>query len=213
MIPAAFVVTVLALGALLAAEKSDHQRLRWFAKPIASTGFVAFGLLQGALDTRFGTLVLVALVLSWWGDVLLIPKNKKAFLAGIAAFGLGHLGFAASFLVMGVDPGATAVAAAVMAVPAFFLGRLFIRSAPEALKGAVGGYIGVITAMVALAAGVVRAGGDPTVLVAAVVFYASDISVTRDRFVKQSFINKAWGLPAYYGSQLLFGLAIGHAAA
>ncbi len=157
--------------------------------------------------------MLVALVLSWWGDVLLIPKSKKVFLAGIAAFGLGHVAFAASFVVLGINPAAAFAAAIALTGPAIFLGRWFVGKAPDELKGAVSGYIVIISVMVALAYGAVRNGGDPTILVAAIVFYASDISVAMDRFVKRSFTNKAWGLPAYYGAQLLFGLAIAHAAA
>jgi len=210
---AALVVTVAGLAALLWAEKTDDARLRWVAKPVASTGFVAFGVAGGALDTTFGTIVLGALVLSWIGDVLLIPKSKKVFLAGVGAFGLGHIAFAASFVVLGVDVPATLVAAVALAAPAAFLGRWFVGQAPDELKGAVAGYIVVISAMVALAYGAVREGADPLVLVAAIVFYASDISVAMDRFVKRSFTNKAWGLPAYYGAQLLFGLAVAHAAA
>lgn len=187
--------------------------MRWVAKPIASTGFVAYGVGQGALETPFGMVVLGALCLSWWGDVLLIPKSKTVFLAGIAAFGLGHVAFAASFVVLGVHPPAVLVAGVALAGPAIVLGRWFVGHAPPELKGAVAGYIVVISVMVALAYGAVRAGGDPTILLAAIVFYASDISVAMDRFVKRSFTNKAWGLPAYYGAQLLFGLAIAHAAA
>ena len=46
------------------------------------------------------------------------------------------------------------------------------------------------------------------VLVAAVIFYLSDIAVARERFVTSSVTNRLLGLPAYYGAQLLFGVTI-----
>ena len=35
-------------------------------------------------------------------------------------------------------------------------------------------------------------------------FVISDVSVARDRFVKQDIVNKAWGLPLYYIAQTAF---------
>ncbi|GAB3105974.1 hypothetical protein GCM10027160_00950 [Streptomyces calidiresistens] len=40
-------------------------------------------------------LLLVALACGWAGDVLLMPDHPVAFLGGMAAFGLGHLGYLA----------------------------------------------------------------------------------------------------------------------
>ena len=47
------------------------------------------------------------------------------------------------------------------------------------------------------------AGGPWQVAVGALAFTASDVAVARDRFVKNGFQNRAWGLPLYYGAQLL----------
>ncbi len=207
MIPSA-AVTLVALLVLLFAERNDDQRLRWVAKPVASTGFIAFGIACGALDSPYGMAVLVALVLSWWGDVLLIPKNDAIFKAGILAFLLGHFGFAAAFVVAGVSPVAAAVGAAVLAAPAVGIGRWIVPQAPDKLRGAVVAYIVVISVMVALGIGTVAAGNSPLLLAAAVVFYLSDLTVARERFVTAAFANRAVGLPAYYGAQLLFGWSI-----
>ena len=207
MIPSA-AVTLVAPLVLLFAERNDDQRLRWVAKPVASTGFIAFGIACGALDSPYGMAVLVALVLSWWGDVLLIPKNDAIFKAGILAFLLGHFGFAAAFVVAGVSPVAAAVGAAVLAAPAVGIGRWIVPQAPDKLRGAVVAYIVVISVMVALGIGTVAAGNSPLLLAAAVVFYLSDLTVARERFVTAAFANRAVGLPAYYGAQLLFGWSI-----
>jgi hypothetical protein len=39
-------------------------------------------------------------------------------------------------------------------------------------------------------------------------FYASDLSVARDRFVVFRFSNRAWGLPLYFGAQLILASTV-----
>jgi hypothetical protein len=46
------------------------------------------------------------------------------------------------------------------------------------------------------------------VLLGAVMFYASDLSVARDRFVKRGFLNRVWGLPLYYAAQLVLASTV-----
>jgi hypothetical protein len=60
--------------------------------------------------------------------------------------------------------------------------------------------------MSALAVGVAGAGGPWAVAAGALAFTASDVSVARDRFVREEFFNRAWGLPLYYCAQLLIAL-------
>ncbi|MEW6270427.1 MAG: lysoplasmalogenase family protein, partial [Thermodesulfobacteriota bacterium] len=91
-------LTLVATALLLFAEARGSTAGRWLCKPLASAGFVATALAAGAWQTAYGRLVLLALVLSWWGDVLLIPRARAAFAAGIASFLAGHLAFAAAFL-------------------------------------------------------------------------------------------------------------------
>ena len=45
--------------------------------------------------------------------------------------------------------------------------------------------------------------GDAWLLVGAIGFYLSDLAVARQRFVHESLTNRPWGLPLYFGSQLL----------
>ena len=42
----------------------------------------------------------------------------------------------------------------------------------------------------------------------AVLFFVSDLAVARDKFVGASFVNRAWGLPAYYAGQLLIAWSL-----
>ena len=37
----------------------------------------------------------------------------------------------------------------------------------------------------------------------AALFLVSDLAVARDQFVQRAFVNRLWGLPAYYAGQLL----------
>jgi uncharacterized membrane protein YhhN len=42
----------------------------------------------------------------------------------------------------------------------------------------------------------------------AVLFFLSDLTVARERFVARDFRNKLYGLPAYFAAQLLIASAI-----
>ena len=48
----------------------------------------------------------------------------------------------------------------------------------------------------------------PITALGAIAFAVSDASVARDRFVKPSIANKAWGLPMYYFAQVLFAMSV-----
>src|SRR4051812_48840914 len=89
-------LTVAGFVVFLTAEKLKWQAGRWLSKPVASAAFVGVALANGASATPFGRWIVAALVFSWLGDVLLIPKST--FLAGLGSFLVGHLLFAAAFL-------------------------------------------------------------------------------------------------------------------
>ena len=201
-------VTVVLVLLLLVGEALHHRAMVWVFKPLASAGFVATAVAGGAWDTSVGQCMTAALLLSAAGDVLLIPKDRRAFLAGLVAFLLGHVLFAVAFAVRGASGQWTALAATVMLVPAAVVGRWLLPRVEGKLKRPVLAYMTVISAMVALAVGSVVQLGGVALLVAAVAFYLSDLSVARDRFVAPGFINRAWGLPLYYGAQILFALNV-----
>ena len=195
---------------LLAAEQRRAQRAVWLAKPLASTGFVALALARGAGASGYGRLVLAALVLGWLGDVLLIPKGaKRAFAAGLASFLLGHLAFAVAFVVRGVAAGWLAGGALGAAAVALPISRWLLPHVPERLRLPVRAYVLVISAMVACASGAFGATRDGVLLAGALGFFLSDLAVARERFVAKGFTNKLWGLPLYYGAQLLLAWTAG----
>lgn len=201
---AAATACVAAVALLLAAERAGSRAGVRLWKPLASSAFVAAALLHGALASGYGRLVLAALVLSLVGDVLLIARAQATFLAGLGAFLLAHVLYAAAFVVRGVAATWTAVALVVLGVAALPVARWLLPHVPREMKGPVVAYMVVITAMVALGAGQVGLEGRALVLLAAGCFYLSDLSVARDRFVAPGFSNLTWGLPLYYLAQLLF---------
>lgn len=198
----------LAVCGLLVAERRHSQRGKWLAKPIASAAFVATALASGALHGPYGVSVLAGLLLCLLGDVLLIPAGAaNAFRAGVFAFLAGHVAYGVAFLTAGVDPAWLAVAAALLAIALTLVWRWLRVSLPVDMRVPVLAYLLVIGSMSALALGFVGAGGPVTVAVGALAFTASDLSVARDRFVHEDFINRAWGLPLYYCAQLLIALS------
>jgi uncharacterized membrane protein YhhN len=203
-------ITLAALGALLYSEWRGSRAGVWLAKPLASTGFLLAALAAGALSSAYGRTVLVALALGWLGDVLLIPKqSRRAFVAGLGSFLLGHLAYAVAFLVRGVDPEAAAVAALLVAVPSLAVGRWLWPFVPDRMRVPVAAYVGVISLMVVFALGVATFRAHTAIALGALAFYASDLAVARQRFVAESLANKLWGLPLYYGAQLLLASTAG----
>lgn len=209
MLPYAL-VTIAATAALLAAERAGWQPGVWVAKPIAAAGFVGAAWTNGALATAYGTWILAGLVLSLAGDVLLIPKERpRVFLAGLGAFLLGHVAYTIAFAVRGLDLPTVAVAlVAVLALGLLALRWLLPHVRPS-MRRPVLAYVVVISGMLACAAGTVGAAGLPAIFVGAFAFYLSDLAVARQRFVARSFANKAWGLPLYFGAQLVLAWTVG----
>jgi uncharacterized membrane protein YhhN len=207
----AFAAWTLAwLAVLLAAESRGAQALRWVAKPLASLGFVAAGWAAGALASPYGSWILAGLVLGALGDVLLIPRGRAFFAAGLASFLFGHLAYVGAFAVRGFALGAPvlAVVAAAALAGALVL-RWLLPRVPASLRLAVPAYVVVISCMLVAAAATSSAHGDwARVFVGAAAFYGSDFAVARERFVAKGFANKSWGLPLYYGGQLLLAASV-----
>lgn len=205
MIPAGPVaLCIVAVAGLLVAEWRSSTRGVWLTKPLASAAFIWAGLAAGALDSGYGRLVMLGLLLCLAGDVLLIPRGKPAvFRAGIFAFLLGHVAYSAAFLSQPLSVPGLLIAGVLLAVSLLGILRWLGRSLPPDMVGPVRAYLVVIGVMSALACAVTAAGGPLAVAGGALAFTASDVSVARDRFVRHEFVNRAWGLPLYYAAQLL----------
>lgn len=203
-------LTLIALPALLVAEYHGHRGGKWLFKPLASTGFVLTAWLAGAAESLYGQIILVGLLLSMAGDVLLIGRTRRAFLAGLIAFLLGHVAYAAGFIERGVDLVATLAAAAFLGLVCIWLGRRYLPVIDPAMRRPVIAYAAIISAMLALAVGTTVYQAAVLILAGATLFWLSDLSVAANRLIRPAFIQRAWGLPAYYFGQLLLALSIAY---
>jgi uncharacterized membrane protein YhhN len=210
LVPA--LVTATATLGLVAAEARASRAAIWLCKPIAAAGFVAAALAAGATSSPYGVWILVGLVLSFAGDVLLIPRGARGFfLAGLGAFLLGHVAYTIAFAVRGLDLASVAIAALPVAAAGLFALRYLWphvqRNAPK-LQWPVLAYMTVISSMVATAAGTFGHAADWRIPLGAFSFYLSDLAVARQRFVADDLSNKIWGLPLYFGAQLLLAWSV-----
>ena len=199
------VLTAVAVVALLVAEVKALTSLRWLAKPVASMGFVATAVAGGAGDSLYGRWVLSALMLGLVGDVLMIPRSRNSFLAGLVAFLFAHLAITLAFALFGIAGTRFGLAAVVMLAASALADRWLSPHLEGATLAAVRAYIIGISVMVATAAGS-RHGHHWLTLTGAALFYISDLAVAREQFVAKSPLNRMWGLPVYYAGQLLIAI-------
>ena len=200
---------LVSVSLLLVFEKRGIVRAEWLFKPLAAAAFIWAGLAWGGLDSDFGRWVVLGLVLCMAGDVLLIPKGQgPAFLGGMLAFLLGHLAYAVAFVQLAVGYQALAAAVVGMALVTYLVLRWLWPFLNAQFKVAVGAYILVISAMVCLSVAVYFAGASWLIPLGAIAFAVSDLAVARNRFVAPGFDNRVWGLPLYFGSQLVIAASV-----
>jgi uncharacterized membrane protein YhhN len=190
--PAALVL----LGAFLVAAAADwgavaaHERgrpalprrIRWLTKPLPLVLLIAAAIALDPGDPAVRALFVVGLVLSLAGDVALL--SEQGFVAGLAAFLLAHVAYAAGFLAGDVALPALAVGAAAMALFDVVTGRRLVRALRDSgrpgLVPPVVAYMLAISAMVASAAGSL----DAVAIAGAILFAASDTLLAEGRFVR-----------------------------
>lgn len=192
-------VGAVALSVLLWAEVRDRPLARGLAKTTCSACFVAVALSSG-VHGRYAALVVTGLLLSVAGDVLLLSRAQKTFLAGLVAFLLAHVAYAAAFAPISSRP--MLLLPLVIAALAGILAWLWPHLGEMRLP--VLAYCAVIGAMVWLAIGV----PDPLVRSGAGLFFVSDLFVARGRFVRPGKVNQLVGWPLYYAGQFLLALSL-----
>ncbi len=197
------------VAVLLFAESRGQRPLMALAKTGASGLFIAVAVALGAAHgPRFGALMLLALVLSAVGDVCLLSERPRAFMAGLGFFLLAHLVFSAAFALAPLPVGPLALAMAAMALVGGFSLRWLWPHLTPAFRWPVLAYIGAIMLMCALALTFAAATGRWLPAAGALLFAASDLAVARQSFAQRAFVNKLWGLPAYYIAQLLMAWSV-----
>ena len=203
--PAANLCSAIIAGATALLVVSDSRAWRagiWVFKPIASLAFVALAWTLG-IDSASDRWLFAALCACAVADVLLIPKDQRTFLAGVGVFGLGHVCFAVAFALRGVQLQSALLCIVPLTVLALQIYRWLAPGVPAELKGPVVAYCAIITLMVAVAFGAAIATADPRIALGAIMFFSSDLSVARDKFIAPAFTNRAWGLPLYYLAQII----------
>lgn len=205
---------VAALG-LVVAEYHGARQAQWVLKPLAAGLFILQAILLEPFGQAYGLLILLGLVLSALGDVFLLPRDKPLILkAGMLAFGLAHLAYAAAFFgFTGTALGPLSLVAVPVALllAGFTVWWLFPKlGTPDRVAVAI--YALLIGLMVVGA--FLYAGGvlPMTVALAAGMFAVSDLFVARDRFVVRDPRNSLILTPLYFGAQCLFALSIASAA-
>lgn len=201
------VACIVLTAVLVWGEYAKNDPVRIVAKTGAAWAFIIHGLLVGVADAGpHGRLVLVGLGLSMVGDVLLLSRQTRYFLAGLVAFLLAHVAYVGAFIALGVSWVAVALAAVAVGSFAWRVWQ-WLKDDVGGLGPAVVAYILVIASMVACAAGSAALGGWGRwgLLLAAITFFVSDLCVARDRFVAPGWDNRLVGLPLYFVSQLMFG--------
>jgi len=203
------IVAIAGLILLLIAEWRCLKAARIFFKVIASTAFVMTAVCGGALDSHYGLFILTGLILSWFGDVFLLSKNPALFQAGLVSFLLAHVTYIGAFASREYSLAASGIAALCCGAAIVLVVLWLWPCLTPDMRYPVMAYIAVISIMVVVAAGAAWAGGRWGILAGAVMFYLSDIAVARGRFVAPGFANSLWGLPLYYGGQLLLASGAG----
>lgn len=174
----------------------------------ASSAFVILAFVNGAADSMYGRLILLALVFSWVGDALLLSLRNAFLLSGIAAFFFAHAAFAAAFATRPLDATWLAIALAILTLAAAAFLRWLWKYLKPFYRIAVPVYLAAITIMTSIAIAMSASSLSPLTAIGALAFTISDVSVALNRFVERKITNKVWGLPLYYLAQILFAISV-----
>lgn len=199
------------VGMTLFGERLGSKGLAIFGKPAASASFIALALHLARWERPpedYPILIATGLVFGAGGDVALMSKARKWFLAGLVSFLLGHIAYLVAFARLTTTTnwmtGWSLLPVAVVLVVLKYLWRHL-----GAMRVPVIAYMIAIVLMVMAAIAVALAQEPPLepasvrfVVVGAVLFFASDIAVAKARFIEARFIDRLWGLPCYYAGQL-----------
>ena len=201
------------LGGVLFFEKRENPKGLVPTKTLLSCVFVLAAFLQAHPIPRYAHFIIAGLVFCLGGDLFLALPQRKMFFLGLVSFLVGHVLYIAAFSGVGMLTFWTWTGFAMLCI---ISGGIYGWLKPHlgGMKGPVLCYILVITVMMsgAWSVPVNRGLNLPArimVFVGALCFYASDVFVARDRFMKKAFLNRLIGLPMYYTGQFLLAFSLG----
>jgi uncharacterized membrane protein YhhN len=187
------VVTVgllTAFGVLAVADWTAILRQEAFRRPLTKTAasvvLVAIAASAGDMDGQARAALVVAATFCLAGDVALLGRSDRRFLAGLATFAVGHVAYVVTALLVGVSWPRLAVAFPVLAVLLGF--QVVTRMLPGALRrGGPPMLVAVVVYSLIISAMVITATGTPSWLafVGATLFGVSDSMIAYNRFVRQ----------------------------
>ncbi len=204
---------VILLCGLVYYEKKQHRKRLLIVKSALSLLFILTALLQPSSVPTYFYYLLIGLIFCLIGDVCLALPREKAFRVGLVAFLVGHIFYIFSFsslihISRWVSIGLFIISG--ISALVFFWLRPHLKSMliPVLI------YIVVITVMVIGAWAVFgkfpsSTSGKALILAGALCFYFSDVFVARDKFIKQEYRNRLFGLPLYYAGQFMLAFSAG----
>lgn len=203
MATAPITLSVIAVVALVSSDMRQWRAGRYLFKPLAATAFLWLALSLGCLDSRYGQVLFIGLILCAAGDILLMFEPEAAFLAGLVAFLSGHLAYAFAFYQLPLNLSGlwwSIPPAVVLVVGA----NLWLRSHLQGpMQVAVPAYLLVITLMLLFAGMTLGQPGAALIICGAWGFAFSDLAVARRQFINPTPLNGLWGTPLYFWSQML----------
>lgn len=200
---AAFAVFAIANWRAVAGAARDASQVA-ITKTGATVTLVVFAAWAGDMAGDARAALVVAVVLCLAGDIALLGRSDGRFLAGLGAFALGHIGYVACALLVGVEASRMTVAIGFLAV------LLVFQTATKMLPGAKrhGGtpmLAGVAVYTVIISAMVLTATGTPSwvAMAGAKLFAASDTMIGYNRFVRPFRGADVAIMATYHAGQLL----------
>ena len=196
--------------ALLAAELREDGRGQRLFKPLAALGFILLAIYVGALETRYGQIILAGLIACAAGDVLLLSrKSENLFKAGMAAFALGHIFYILAFVNIrsNVLPEGADWLRVLPAMLVVVASIHILKKIPDNMQRPVMYYCFIIFIMVVGSFFVPLKLPFILASIGAVMFAISDMFVARDRFITPDPKNALAITPFYFGAQALFALS------
>jgi len=180
------------------------------SKLVASSAFLLVAWRSGAMQNRYGRMIFIGLVCSWFGDMFLLGTSRQFFLAGLVSFLLAHAAYIAAFSVHGMSDRWTLTALLPVALISLFVTAWLAPFLPADMVMPVRAYTFVISLMVITAFGAKGAGATLLIPLGATLFYFSDLSVASMQFTRPAFPTYVWGLPFYYTGQLMLAISIAY---
>ena len=213
MIKLLLVLAIVLLAGLLFFEKWKNPNGILPTKTVLSLLFIVTAISQIHFMQPYTIFIIIGLLFCLGGDVFLALPQNKMFLFGLVSFLLGHVCYVIGFFWIAYPNSMTLIGILVT----MLLGVLiytWLKPHLGTMKKPVIAYILVISFMFIGAWSVLGMPQQPImvrvlIFVGAASFYISDIFVARDRFLKNAFMNRLFGLPLYYLAQFMIAFSIG----